>query len=368
MILSQGRKRHIVCRALFPFILSLLACGTGIASDEGALLDPKEGRHLANLRQLTFAGANAEAYFSWDGRELIFQSTRGGDGCDQIYIMNADGSNTRLVSTGSGRTTCSFFLPGNQRMIYASTHMRDTACPPSPDRSHGYVWALYDYDIYIANTDGTHLRRLTDNPGYDAEGALSPDGETIVFTSLRAGDLDIYTMDTGGRHLRRLTFEKGFEGGAFFSWDGSKIVYRAYHPQTFEEVADYEHLLAKGLLRPTRAEIFIMDANGENKRQLTHNGAANWAPAFHPNGRQIIFSSNVHAPGTRNFDLYLIDIDGTGLERISFGGFNSFPFFSPDGKKLVFSSDRLAKGPREFNVFIVDWISEVRDVDPSPVR
>ena len=369
VILDHCRKLLLVRRPFLPLILLLLlGFGTGIASDEGTLLDPKEGRHLADLRQLTFGGANAEAYFSWDGKALIFQSTRGGYNCDQMFIMKADGSNIRLVSSGIGRTTCGFFLPGNQRMIYASTHMRDAACPPRPDRSQGYVWALYDYDIYIANTDGTRLTRLTDNPGYDAEGALSPDGKTIVFTSLRAGDLDIYTMDTGGQNLRRLTFEKGFDGGAFFSWDGSKIVYRAYHPQGPQEVADYEHLLAKGLLRPTRAEIFVMDANGENKRQLTHNGAANWAPAFHPNGHQIIFSSNLHAPGTRNFDLYLTNIDGTGLERISFGGFNSFPFFSPDGKKLVFSSDRLAKGSREFNIFVADWISERREVDPSSVR
>lgn len=368
VILDGRRKLPLVRRLFLPLTLLLLGFGTGIASNEGALLDPKEGRHLANLRQLTFEGANAEAYFSWDGKALIFQSTRGGYNCDQIFIMKADGSNVRLVSPGIGRTTCGFFLPGNQRMIYASTHMRDAACPPRPDRSQGYVWALYDYDIYIANTDGTRLSRLTDTPGYDAEGALSPDGKTIVFTSLRVGDLDIYTMDTEGRNLRRLTFEKGFDGGAFFSWDGSKIVYRAYHPQTPQEVTDYERLLAKGLLRPTRAEIFVMDANGENKRQLTHNGAANWAPAFHPNGRQIIFSSNLHAPGTRNFDLYLINIEGTGLERISFGGFNSFPFFSPDGKKLVFSSDRLTQGPRDFNIFVADWISERREVDPSSVR
>ncbi len=369
VIFDDRRKLLSVHRArLIVLILILLAFGAGIVSAESILLNPGEGKHLADLRQLTFGGSNAEAYFSWDGRALIFQSTRGGYGCDQIFIMNTDGSDVRLVSTGLGRTTCSFFLPGNQQMIYASTHMRDAACPHRPDRSHGYVWALYDYDIYIANADGTGLTRLTHHPGYDAEGALSPDGKKIVFTSLRAGDLDIYTMDIKGRNLRRLTFEKGFDGGAFFSWDGTKIVYRAYHPDTPQEMADYERLLSKSLLRPTRAEIFVMDANGANTRRLTHNGAANWAPAFHPNGRQIIFSSNLHDPGTRSFDLYLNNIDGTGLERISFGGFNSFPFFSPDGKKLVFSSDRLAKGPREFNVFIADWISEMRKVDPSFVR
>ncbi|MFQ5881217.1 MAG: TolB family protein [Candidatus Methylomirabilales bacterium] len=343
-------KRSLVLTGL------LLALGAGIAGGGGPLLDPREGRHLKNLRQLTFGGSNAEAYFSWDGKALIFQSTRDGYACDQIFIMSVDGGDVRLVSTGRGRTTCSFFLPGNQRIIYASTHERDPACPPRPDRSEGYVWALYDYDIYMANADGSSLRRLTENPGYDAEGALSPDGKTVVFTSFRAGDLDIYTMDTEGRTLKRLTFEKGFDGGAFFSWDGTKIVYRAYHPRTPEGMAEYERLLSKGLLRPFRAEIFVMDADGKSKRQLTNNGAANWAPAFHPNGRQIIFSSNLHAPGTRQFDLYLVNIDGTGLERVTFGGFNSFPFFSPDGRRLVFSSDRLAGGPREFNIFIADWI------------
>lgn len=336
--------------------LLLLVLGADVGRGEEALLDPREGRHLTNLRQLTFGGSNAEAYFSWDGKALIFQSTRDGYACDQIFIMQADGNDLRLVSTRRGRTTCSFFLPGNQRIIYASTHARDPACPPEPDRSEGYVWALYDYDIYMANADGTGLTRLTDNPGYDAEGALAPDGKRIVFTSLRSGDLDIYTMDITGKNLRRLTVEKGFDGGPFFSWDGSKIVYRAYHPETPAEVADYERLLSKGLLRPRRAEIFVMNADGTNKRQLTHNGAANWAPAFHPNGGQVIFSSNLHAPGPRNFDLYLVDVDGTGLERITFGGFNSFPYFSPDGKKLVFASDRRARAPREFNIFVGDWV------------
>ncbi|MEE9522344.1 MAG: hypothetical protein V3W05_06025 [candidate division NC10 bacterium] len=334
----------------------LFALGAGIARGEDTLLDRREGRHLRNLRPLTLGGSNAEAYFSWDGKALIFQSTRDGYACDQIFLMNVDGTHVRLVSTGRGRTTCSFFLPENQQIIYASTHAHNPACPPKPDRSRGYVWSLYDYDIYIGNADGSGLRRLTDNPRYDAEGALSPDGKTIVFTSLRAGDLDIYTMDTAGRNVKRLTFEKGFDGGPFFSWDGTTIVYRAYHPKASEEIAAYERLLSRDLLRPRRAEIFVMEADGRKKRQLTHNGAANWAPAFHPNGRQIIFSSNLHDSGTRNFDLYLVNRDGTGLERITFGGFNSFPFFSPDGKKVVFSSDRRATGPREFNIFIADWV------------
>jgi TolB protein len=334
----------------------LLHFGAGVAWDEGLLRDPREGRHLRNLRQLTFGGSNAEAYFSWDGKALIFQSTRDGYACDQIFMMNVDGTGVRRVSTGLGRTTCGFFLPGNQRLIYASTHEGNPACPPEPDRSEGYVWPLYDYEIYVANADGTGLKRLTGNPGYDAEGASSPDGRRIVFTSLREGDLDIYTMDITGRDLRRLTFEKGLDGGAFFSWDGTRIVYRGYHPETREERAEYDRLLSRGLLRPRRADIFVMDADGGRKRRLTHNGAANWAPAFHPTGHQIIFASNLHAPGTGHFDLYVVNSDGTELERITFGGFNAFPFFSPDGRQLVFSSDRHARAPREFNLFIADWV------------
>ncbi len=314
-----------------------------------------EDRHLKNLRQLTSGGSNAEAYFSWDGKRIIFQSSREGYRCDQIFTMKTDGSDVRLVSTGKGRTTCSFFMPGDKEIIFSSTHLRGDACPPKADRSKGYVWALYDYDIFIANADGTNRRRLTRTPAYDAElEGVAPDG-TIVFTSHRDGNLDLYTMDREGKNIRRLTREPGYNGGAFFSSDGKKIVYRAYHPQTSEEMADFRKLLAQRLIRPKKAELIVMDRDGKNKRQLTRNGAANWAPSFHPNGRQIIFSSNLHAPGTRNFDLYLINVDGTGLERVTFGGFNSFPFFSRDGKRILFASDRNAKSRREFNIFLADW-------------
>lgn len=344
-------RRRWLCLLTF---LSLLCLGTLPVRAQSLLL-PGE-RRLGNLRQLTSGGSNAEAYFSWDGQRITFQATRDGFACDQIFTMKADGSDLRLLSTGKGRTTCSFFMPGDREIIYSSTHLRGASCPPPPDRSQGYVWALYDYDIFIANADGTNVRRLTDNPRYDAElEGVAPDG-TIVFTSHREGNLDLYTMDRNGRNLRRLTRKPGYNGGAFFSWDGKRIVYRAYHPKTEKELEDFKGLLARGLIRPRRAEIFVMDRDGGNKRQLTHNGAANWAPSFHPNGRQIIFSSNLHAPGTRDFDLYLMNADGTGLERLTNGGFNSFPFFSRDGKKLLFTSDRNAKGPREFNVFIADWI------------
>lgn len=320
------------------------------------LYDPRE-RHLANLRQLTFGGQNAEAYFSPDAAYLIFQSTRPPFACDQIFAMRSDGSEARLLSTGKGRTTCSFFFPDMGRFIYASTHLGNPDCPPRPDMSRGYVWPVYPtYEIFSARLDGSALQRLTDNPGYDAEGAISPDGTRIVFTSLRAGDLDLYTMAADGSDVRRLTDRPGYDGGPFYSWDGSKIVYRSHHPESQKELAEYRALLAQGIVRPFRVELFVMNADGTGQRQITRNGAANFAPFMHPNGQQIVFSSNLHDPGRRSFALYLINADGTGLEQVTYADtFASFPMFSRDGTKLVFCGSRNAKAPRELNVFIADW-------------
>jgi TolB protein len=321
---------------------------------------PGESRemHLQNLKQLTFGGQNAEAYFSFDGTRLIFQSTRPPFACDQIFSMNVDGSDVKLLNSGKGRTTCGFFFPDGKRFIYASTHLAGDACPPAPDRSRGYVWPIYAaYEIFSAGIGGAKLSRLTKSPGYDAEGTISPDGKKITFTSIRSGDLDIYTMNADGSGTQRLTFEKGYDGGPFFSWDGKTIVYRAYHPKSKQELKEYDSLLAQKLIKPTRAEIFMMSPNGSNKRQITSNGAANWAPFLHPNNRHIIFSSNLHDPQRSSFSLYLINVDGSGLERITQGArFDSFPMFSRDGKKLVFASTRNAKEPREFNIFIADWV------------
>ena len=316
---------------------------------------PDEPR-LANLRQLTDGGENAEAYWSADGKRLIFQATRAGiSECDQIFTMNADGSDVRRVSRG-GRTTCAYFYPRGDRLLYASTILGGNACPPRPDYSRGYVWALYDYDIVSAGMDGSGERWLTRQPGYDAEPTIGPDGR-IVFTSTRDGDLELYVMDADGSNVRRLTHEEGYDGGAFFSADGSKIVYRAHHPKTDAERADYRALLRDNLVRPSTLEIWVMDADGGNKRRVTSNGAANFAPFFHPDGRRIIFSSNLHDPSGRNFDLYLVNADGTGLERVTTSGeFDGFPMFSPDGKKLVFASNRGAKVRGETNVFVADWV------------
>lgn len=316
-----------------------------------------EEKHLKNIRQLTFGGENAEAYFSADGKQLIFQSTRDGRGCDQIYSMNVDGSNLRLISTGTGRTTCAYFVPNGKRILYSSTHLGGKDCPPRPDFSKGYVWAIYpSFDIFTARTDGSDLKRLTTTPEYDAETTISRSGK-LVFTSMRDGDLDIYTMDANGRNVRRLTHELGYDGGPFWSYDGKQIVYRAHHPQTPKDKADYTSLLKQNLIRPSVLEIWVMNADGSNKRQVTRNGKANFAPFFFPDGKRIIFSSNMDDPRGRNFDLYKINVDGSGLERITDNEtFDGFPMFSPDGKKLVFASNRNAAARGDTNVFIADWV------------
>lgn len=339
-------------------LLVPIACLLIRVPDSLSQTQVEQEKHLQNLKQLTFGGQNAEAYFSYDGTKLIFQSTRPPFACDQIFSMNVDGSDVKLLSTGKGRTTCGFFFPDGKKFIYASTHAAGDACPPAPDRSKGYVWPIYPaYEIFSDRLNGSQPTRLTKNPGYDAEGTISPDGKKIVFTSMRSGDLDIYTMNADGEGTRRLTSLPGYDGGPFFSWDGRTIVYRAYHPKTKEELREYQNLLNQNLIKPAKAEIAKMSADGSNKRQVTNNGAANWAPFLHPNNRQIIFSSNLHDPERRSFSLFLINADGTGLERVTYGArFDSFPMFSRDGKKLVFASTRNAKDAREFNIFVADWL------------
>jgi TolB protein len=310
---------------------------------------------LANMRQLTFGGDNAEAYFSADGRRLIFQSKRDGRDCDQQFVMNVDGSDVKRVSTGGGKTTCGYFYDGDRKIFFASTHAADTACPPRPDPSKGYVWGLDPYDMYTANPDGSGLTRLTNYGVYTAEGTLSPDGQTIAFTSLKDGDLEIYTMKIDGSNIKRLTSKPGYDGGPFWSHDGKKIVYRAWHP-TDTALTTYQDLLKQRLVRPNRMEIWTMNADGSDQRQLTTLGGANFAPFFTPDDRQIIFSSNHTNPRSRNFDLYLINAsDGGGLQKVTDDpDFDGFPMFSPDGKQLVWASGR--KVPESgLNLFIADW-------------
>lgn len=327
--------------ALVQFVFASLCCAA----------------HLENLQQLTSGGQNAEAYWSPDGKRIIFQSTRDNLQCDQIFIMNADGSNQHMVSTGKGRTTCGYFLPDNKRILYASTHEAGDACPPAADRSKGYVWAVYSsYDIYLAADDGKILKKLTDSPGYDAEATVNFKTGNIIYTSMKAGDLDLWEMHPDGSAKKRITTATGYDGGAVFSHDGKSIVWRANHPTEMDSLQRYKDLLAQNLTSPMKMELFVADADGRNTRQITNFGCASFAPTFTPDDRKIVFASNKHDCDGRRFELYMIDRDGSGLEQVTdFGGFTSFPEFSPDGKKLVFASDRNAKQRYEFNIFTADW-------------
>ncbi len=343
-----------------------IAVGPALRAQQPAAqqtLLPEEQKHLKNVRQLTFGGQNAEAYFSADNKELIFQHQGEGVSCDQIYTMPVDTPDGKpatpeRVSTGKGRTTCSYFFPSGDKILFSSTHAASADCPPKPDYSRGYVWPIYNsYQLYTAKPDGSDLKLLTHAAGYNAEATITRDGKHIVFTSTRNGDLDIYTMDADGGNVKQLTHELGYDGGPFWSYDGTKIVYRAEHPQTPEQIKDYRDLLAQGLIRPGNLEIWVMNADGSNKHQVTHNGAANFAPYFFPDGKRIIFASNQADPKNgRDFDLYVISADGTGQERITFHpDFDGFPMFTSDGKRLVWASNRNGKVPHETNVFIADW-------------
>lgn len=347
--------KHVkICLLLFCI------CGLSVAAQEGAKMLPdslndSREQHISNIRQLTFGGENAEAYLSADDKRLIFQSHNSENDCDQIYTMTLDGQNKTLVSTGKGRTTCSYFLP-NGNILYASTHEAAAECPPPADMSQGYVWMLYPgYDIYTASTNGTQLHPLIKRPGYDAEATVSPKGDKIIFTSTVGGDIDLYTCNLDGSDIKQVTNLPGYDGGAFFSFDGTKIVYRASRPQG-TDLAEYRDLLSKNMIRPRNLEIYVANADGSQPVQLTKNGKANFAPFFHPDGKRVIFCSNMDDPKGRNFDLYMIRTDGTGLERITyFGEFDGFPMFTRDGKKLVFCSNRNNAKRGDTNVFVADW-------------
>lgn len=339
------------------------------ATDSTTVEEPAKGeKHLANLRQLTWGGDNAEAYFSYDNKKLVFQSQNPAWGleCDQIFYFEIDSMledttmRPKMLSTGKGRTTCSYFLGDDQHIVYASTHLKHNKCPPVPEpRKDGkYLWAIYpEFDIFTADLEGNIVKQLTNTEGYDAEATVSPDGKKIVFTSTRSGDLELYTMDVDGSNVKQITKELGYDGGAFFSPDGTKLVFRSSRPKTEEEVKEYKELLAKGLVAPTNMEIYVCNVDGSDLKQVTKLGKANWAPFFHPSGEKIIFSSNHHSDRGYDFQLYMINVDGTGLERITNASiFNAFPMFSPDGKKLIFSSNRNNGGTRDTNLFIADWI------------
>jgi len=345
---------------LYLVIVVIITCLSTVLGQDNKLAAVGE-RHLTNIKQLTYGGENAEAYFSFDGEQLIFQSKRDGRGCDQIYAMNTDGSNVHMVSNGEGRTTCSYFFKGGKKVLYASTFGGKKECPPPADYSKGYVWAIYpDYEIYTATPDGKNIKNLTNSPGYDAEATISPNGKTIIFTSERDGDLELYSMDINGKNIKRLTNEPGYDGGAFFSPDNKMIVYRGSHPSDPALIQRDKDFLKQHMIVPIIFEVWAMNADGSNKRQVTKLGAASFAPFFTPDGKKIIFCTNYYAtdPRKRNFDLALINIDGTGLERVTFNeSFDGFPMFSPDGKKLVFASNRNDAKEGDTNVFIADWVN-----------
>lgn len=322
-------------------------------------------KHLKNVRQLTFGGNNAEAYFSRNDKYISFQSDnkQWGLECDQIFYLDVKKDTKtkkpNLISTGLGRTTCSFFMPNGKSVVYASTHEAGGhACPMPPDMGKKYLWAVYEtFDIYVADLKGKIKKQLTNTPGYDAEATISPDGKSIVFTSTRNGDLDLYIMDIDGKNVRQITYELGYDGGAFFSPDSKKLVFRASRFNSEAEREEYKENLKKNLVAPTNMEIFTCNVDGTDLKQITNLGKANWAPYFTPKGDKIIFASNHHSQRGYDFQLYVINADGTNLQKITTeSNFNAFPMFSYDGKKLIFSSNRDNGGTRDTNLFIADWV------------
>lgn len=342
----------------FPAFCLLLFCLPSITA--------QEEKHLQNLRMLTHGGDNAEAYFSFDNKFLSFQSNNPSWGlqCDQIFDLDISKAvadslyKPTLISTGKGRTTCSYFLKDGKHILYASTYEAEEACPKAPEIKGKYLWAIYSsFDIYLADRKGKIKKKLTNETGYDAEATVSPDGKTIVFTSIRSGDLELWTMDINGKNLKQITRDLGYDGGAFFSPDGKKLVFRASRPKTEDEIKEYKELLAQGLVAPTNMEIYTCNIDGSDLKQITQLGKANWAPFYHPSGKKIIFSSNHHSKRGYDFQLFMVNEDGSGLEQITTQSvFNAFPMFSYDGKKLVFSSNRNNGGTRDTNLFIADWV------------
>ena len=351
----------ILC-LMFSFAKISTAPKIANTTSDSLILYPEE-KHFKNIRQMTFGGDNAEAYFSFDGKQISWQKRNPKENilCDQIFTSSIEGSLTpKLISTGKGRTTCAYFLKDDKEILFASTHLAGDSCPPEPDKKKigKYVWPIYpSYDIFVADLNGKIIKRLTNSPGYDAEATVSPQGDKIVFTSTRNGDIDIYTMNIDGSNVKQITNTLGYDGGANFSPDGKKLVFRASRPKTAEEIKEYKDLLAQNLVAPTHMELFTCNVDGSDMIQITHLGGANWAPYFHPSGKKIIFSSNYQYERGYPFYLYLVNLDGTSLEKVTHDGtFDAFPMFSPDGKKFIFSSNRNNHGTHDTNLFIADWV------------
>jgi len=367
-VLISRLAMHVA--VLSAILTAFASCGTSqkmltLPKDFKDTLKYEQEVHLKNLRQLTFGGDNAEAYWSFDDSKIVFQSTNKlwGVECDQIYYFDLQkpyADRPPLLSTGLGRTTCSYFMPDNKSIVYASTHEGNASCPHVPPRREDgkYVWPIYEtFDIYHADLNGKLLKKLTETPGYDAEATVSPKGDKIVFTSTRSGDLELYTMNVDGSDVRQVTNQLGYDGGAFFSPDGSQLIFRASRPKTEAEIKEYKDLLAQGQVMPTNMELYICNVDGSGLRQLTNLGKANWAPFFHPSGKKVIFSSNHKSSRGYQFNLFMINIDGAGLQQITVDKvFDAFPMFSFDGKKIIFSSNRNNKGTRDTNLFVADWV------------
>jgi TolB protein len=359
-------KKSIVFSLLVAAVFTACNSSSQVSSINVDTLKYAEEAHLKNVQQLTFGGDNAEAYWSYDGKWLVFQRTNIKDGipCDQIFVgkvpKKGETFNYKMVSTGKGRTTCAFFTKDGKHIVYASTHLGSDACPPTPDRAkygNKYIWPLYtSFDIFMADLDGKIVKQLTNSKGYDAEATLSPDGNKMIYTSTKDGDIELYIMDLTTGNEKRITNSLGYDGGAWFSPDGTKLIWRASRPKTETEIKEYKDLLAENLVAPTNMEVWVANADGSNARQVTAYGQANWAPAYMPDNKRIIFASNHEYKRGFPFNLYTINEDGTNLKKISRDkGFDAFPMFSPNGKKIVFCSNRNNGGTRDTNVFIADW-------------
>jgi Tol biopolymer transport system component len=356
-----------VISILFSFSFSAKKFQSKLSVNDS--LQYADEKHFKNVQQLTFGGDNAEAYWSYDGKYVIFQKTNPKEGitCDQMFIGKiptkaGEKFTYKMVSSGKGRTTCGFFLPDGKHIIYASTFLGGDSCPPLPDRSkygNKYIWPIYDsYDIFMSDIDGKNIKQLTTTKGYDAEATLSPDGTKMIFTSVRDGDLDLYVMDLKTQKVKRITNELGYDGGAWFSPDGKKIVWRASRPKTKEEIDEYKSLLKDNLVAPTHMEVYVANAGGSDAHQITALEQANWAPNFTPDGKHIIFCSNHEYKRGFPFNMYLTDINGKGLEKVSRDkGFDAFPMFSPNGKQILFSSNRNNGDGHDTNLFLADWIN-----------
>ena len=350
---------------LLSIILGIIFCVQSYAQADSVLFAGEH--HFKNVQQLTFGGDNAEAYWSFDSKRITFQRTNHKEGllCDQIFMGKiptkiTDTFKYKLISGGKGRTTCSYFLPDGKHIIYASTFKGDVACPPAVDRAkygNKYIWPLYNtYDIFMADTNGNVIKQLTTAKGYDAEATLSYDGKKMIYCSDKDGDLELYVMDLATGKEKRITHTLGYDGGAWFSPDGKKIVWRASRPSTPEEINEYTSLLAEGMVAPTKMEVFVANSDGSDAKQITNLGQANWAPNFTPDGKHIIFCSNHEYKRGFPFNMYLVDLEGNHLEKISRDkGFDAFPMFSPDGKKIIFASNRNNGGTRDTNLFVADW-------------